>query len=208
MLGVLGLGSHSTKYFINLLNEKYYKDKGGFATKPFLMLNANFNDINPHLPFEFEAIEKGLKPWLDQLRSYDVDQILLPNITLNFAGYFMSKELFKNVLNPFDLLIEKLEEEQKDKITFLGTRHMTQNDLMTEFFAKHKITLLSMSDSLRADLDVLRSEVYREGIGERKVKSFGQILDEVENPVIGCTELSILNLGQGIDLLELMVSKS
>lgn len=49
-LGILGLGSKSTLYYVEQLNTLYNRSFGGFSTCPFMMVNANFNDINPYLP--------------------------------------------------------------------------------------------------------------------------------------------------------------
>ncbi len=46
-LGIIGLGSKSTTYYIELLNLFYNKKHGGFNTCPFTMVNINFNEINP-----------------------------------------------------------------------------------------------------------------------------------------------------------------
>ncbi len=49
-LGIIGLGSKSTTYYIEMLNQLYNKKHGEFNTCPFTMININFNEINPFLP--------------------------------------------------------------------------------------------------------------------------------------------------------------
>ena len=49
-LGIIGLGSKTTTYYIEMLNQLYNKKHGEFNTCPFTMININFNEINPFLP--------------------------------------------------------------------------------------------------------------------------------------------------------------
>ncbi len=55
-LGLLGLGSRSTQHYIGLMNARYNALHGGYSTCPFVMLNVDFNRINPFLPDDFEHL--------------------------------------------------------------------------------------------------------------------------------------------------------
>jgi aspartate racemase len=72
-IGLLGLGSYSTTFYLSKLNELYHQQYGGYSTWPFRMLNANFNDINPFLPNQFETLKPIIGQYLDSLIKLEVD---------------------------------------------------------------------------------------------------------------------------------------
>ena len=71
-LGIIGLGSKSTTYYIELLNLFYNKKHGGFNTCPFTMVNINFNEINPFLPNDFININGNILPYLHYINYYAI----------------------------------------------------------------------------------------------------------------------------------------
>ena len=74
-LGIIGLGSKSTTYYIELLNLFYNKKHGGFNTCPFTMVNINFNEINPFLPNDFININGNILPYLHYINSLKVREL-------------------------------------------------------------------------------------------------------------------------------------
>ena len=49
-LGILGLGSRTTQFYIQELNRMFQAKKGGYSTCPFILLNTDFHKINTFLP--------------------------------------------------------------------------------------------------------------------------------------------------------------
>ena len=46
-LGIIGLGSKTTTYYIEMLNQLYNKNMANLILVLFTMININFNEINP-----------------------------------------------------------------------------------------------------------------------------------------------------------------
>ena len=68
-LAILGLGSRSTLFYISELNRLYNIEKGAFNTYPFLLLNANFNDINSLLPKVSEKLDTVVNDYIKELET-------------------------------------------------------------------------------------------------------------------------------------------
>ena len=89
-LGIIGLGSKSTTYYIELLNLFYNKKHGGFNTCPFTMVNINFNEINPFLPNDFININRNALPYLHYIDSLNL------SMALGMTLMHFSKDEFKD----------------------------------------------------------------------------------------------------------------
>ncbi|MGO4818325.1 hypothetical protein [Flavobacterium sp. W22_SRS_FP1] len=66
-LGILGLGSRSTTFYINELNKLYNQEKGGFSTCPFTLLNYNFDAINSLLPDASDSLDAIVQDYITEL---------------------------------------------------------------------------------------------------------------------------------------------
>ena len=93
-LGILGLGSRSTLWYIEQLNARHQEIHGGFSTCPHVLLNTNFNQINPFLPDQFEQLEGVVKKYLDALVELGCSKILIPNMTELSVNSTLIMELF------------------------------------------------------------------------------------------------------------------
>ena len=59
-LGILGLGSRSTIFYMEQLNKIHQAVHGGYSTCPFMLINSDFNGINPFLPNSFKKRNKAI----------------------------------------------------------------------------------------------------------------------------------------------------
>ncbi|MDG2431828.1 hypothetical protein, partial [Flavobacterium sp.] len=82
-VGLLGLGSRSTLYYIEQLNRLYNKKMGGYSTFPFMMINTNFDTINSLLPNPSNELDAVLTEYVTRLEKLEITAILIPNITLH-----------------------------------------------------------------------------------------------------------------------------
>jgi aspartate racemase len=82
-LGILGLGTSSTLHYVDELNKKFLQKFGGYSTCPFIMVNTNFNTINPFLPDQEIDLYKNLLPYLYFIEQISIKHLLVPNITIH-----------------------------------------------------------------------------------------------------------------------------
>ena len=82
-LGILGLGSRTTAYYITELNRLYNLYKGGYSSCPFLLWNTNFDTINSLLPNPSKELDSATQQCINEIEKLDIDFILVPNITLH-----------------------------------------------------------------------------------------------------------------------------
>ena len=82
-IGILGLGSRSTLFYIKELHKKIHLLLGDYHTFPCLVYNIDFNTINPYLPNQFDKLVPKLKEYLDQLFKLKITVCIIPNITLH-----------------------------------------------------------------------------------------------------------------------------
>ncbi len=138
-LGILGLGSRSTLYYLNSLNQYYNELNGGYSTCPFLLLNADFNTINPFLPNQFQEIIPPLTKHIEQLLNLGAQKILIPNITLHEALDKIDK-FDKNIfIHPLHLLKNEIRLKNKRPTVILGTRHSMNNPYFNSFIENEGI---------------------------------------------------------------------
>lgn len=207
MLGILGLGSQSTVYYIQKLNELYNELHGGFSTMPFKLLNVNFDLINSFLPNQFDKLFPVIELSLTQLDNLGVNKIIIPNITLHEAidKSFLSKDIKIKIVHPFSILENETFFKDFQDVCVLGTAFTMQNPYILNKL-KRKIKTLSQAEVEL--IDNIRKSVYEgNGESEKHLRFFQQLMSN--NPktlfIIACTELSVLinNVGYSSQILDL-----
>ncbi|MEX0812035.1 MAG: aspartate/glutamate racemase family protein [Chitinophagales bacterium] len=216
-LGVLGMGSSTTLFYIEKLNILYHQKFGGDSTCPFKMLNANFNLFNPYLPNQYEKLVPELHRHLIAMNRLGVDKILIPNITLHQTVDHLPEDFLPKhkIIHPYELAIEKLRSENTKEVLVLGSVHTMKSRYVKEKFKQQGIKLLAPTQNEVIQIDKLRNEVY---IGESTRESklaFEQILYKYhrkQRVLIACTELSLAlnkkNSNNFIDLATLQLQKA
>jgi aspartate racemase len=196
-IGVLGLGEKSTQIYTNKLNEYYRSLYGDFSTCPYKMLNTDFNKINPFLPNEFDKFLPYLKEQLLELNEMGVFQILIPNITLHIVldQLELPSEVYDKIVHPIKKSIDLLKEEGISQITIIGTRHTSVSKSFIDYFVKLGIDVNVMSNENIKKIDELRIAVYEKGYSPQLERKLFSITSQYNNPLLCCTELSILNKG-------------
>ncbi|AWG20756.1 hypothetical protein FFWV33_03975 [Flavobacterium faecale] len=211
-VGLLGLGSRSTLYYIKELNRLYNQKKGGYSTFPFVMLNADFDTINPLLPNTSEALDTVVQTYIDELEKLAITTILIPNITLHET--IDRIVIQKKILHPLTLAVEKIIEQEWSTIVLFGSLHsMESNYIRTHFNAKGiEVRLPSQED--RLFIDEFRNQTYAETETPDLIASYHSILNKYSESlpvVLACTELSILKpTGNNriIDMAQLQIEQA
>lgn len=192
-VGLLGLGSRSTLYYIQKLNRLYNQNKGGYSTFPFVMLNADFDTINPLLPTASAALDAIVQSYVRELEKLDITTILIPNITLHETIDRIAVQ--KNILHPLALAVAKIKKKQWETIVLFGSLHSMESDYIRSYFNANKIEVKLPSLEDRLFIDYVRKQVYAETETDDLILSYHSILKKYTESypvVLACTELSLL----------------
>ena len=193
-LGVLGLGSYSTLFYIKTLNAMYNKKYGGFSTCPFKLLNVDFDAINKLLPNTSNALDTIVKTHLNTLDALKVDNILVPNITLHET--IDRLQIKTNVIHPIQETISKIKGNNHVNVTIFGTLYTMQSNYLTSQFTAQSINIIKASDADMQLIDNLRIAVYNGDANPKQLNIFNDLLNKYTKNgivVLACTELSVIN---------------
>ena len=212
-LGILGLGSKSTTYYIELLNLLYNKKYGGFSTCPFTMVNADFNDINTFLPNDFINIKKNILPYLHYISSLEISNLLIPNITIHQAiDDLINTEKFNfKLIHPVDVLISHLKLNGIENVVILGTKYTMEGNYIQTKLRQNNIHLSKASDEVIYEIEKIRIEIYNNNFEYKKnyLTEFAQSQPNLK-VILACTELSVLANQNSlfIDMATLQIQKA
>lgn len=197
-IGLLGLADRSTRYYLQQLNSQYNDLYGGDSTCRIKLLNVNFELINPFLPDDFERLMPVTRRSLIELAAMDIDQIILPNITLHntIDQLSLEKELYDKIVHPLRLLGEVVKSRNIDEVRLLGTRHKSHGDYISNFLADLRVKVTFPSQEQLRLNEALRCDIYSQSDqGHQLTELYAQVnqyLNDADGPiVIACTELSI-----------------
>lgn len=191
-IGILGLGSNSTLFYIKELNALYNKEHNGFSTCPFKMLNTNFNSINQLLPNTSKKLDGIVKDYIDELIALVIDSILVPNITLHETIDRLN--ISTKIIHPVYCTISELQQKNHKKIVLLGSKHTMKSNYIKSKFTENNLEVLLPTDEEILFIDELRNQVYHNKETEDILEEFNKLIHQYaqENAVvIACTELSI-----------------
>ncbi|MBR9910925.1 MAG: hypothetical protein GYB33_11325 [Gammaproteobacteria bacterium] len=196
-LGVLGLGSRSTLFYIEQLNAGYNRKFGGDSTCPLILLNSNFDEFNRNLPDKWLDLEPALKNWLQALAHLSVAQIIIPNITLHECYDRLQGDLALeslNIIHPVSRTIEQLQQSGCDRIVLFGSHYSMQSPALTKQFTESGIAIIRPQPGDICAIDTLRQRVYCHKETAQELGVFDRLLthySELAPVVIACTELSV-----------------
>ncbi|WP_428229566.1 aspartate/glutamate racemase family protein [Flavobacterium sp.] len=191
-LGILGLGSRSTLFYIKELNRLYHQKKGGYSTCPFKLLNTNFDVINNLLPVTSTKLEVILRNYLVELQHLKVDAILIPNITLHETIDKIT--LGAEIIHPVYVTIAKLKESRVNKVVLLGSLHTMESSYLKDVFKNESIAVVLPSKEDRVFIDNVRKHIYEETESQDLLKEYNDIIEKYSvnyAVVLACTELSV-----------------
>lgn len=190
-IGFLKLGKLSSEFYLAELIKVIQTNND-----QLIIHDVNFEEWNEYLPFQFDELEPRLKSTLTSFnQNYTLDKIIIPNITLHLTldRLDLPTDLNKKIIHPINETVSWLKMKKIKQVTLLGTRHTMNSDLMEHYFTKHDLQVLPLKGSLLTKMDKLRTNVYQQGVTPNFKKQFDSLIRKVKNPIIGCTELSLLN---------------
>ncbi|MFD1551213.1 hypothetical protein DNU06_13165 [Putridiphycobacter roseus] len=214
-LGVLGLGSLSTTFYIQSLNAKYLRINGGYSSCPFLMLNADFNLINPYLPNNFEKLNPVLLAYLNTLNDLGTDRILLPNITLHEAVEVLKLPYYSKIIHPIDISLSFLQDENIQEVVLFGTIFTMNSSYFQKKLESKNVQFLKPNKADQERVDALRKKVYENKMSAIVIAEFNQLVQKYSKDkvvLIACTELSMIpkqmNSDKVVDMVDLQINNA
>ena len=216
MIGILGLGHHSTIHYITRINTIYYEKNGGFSTCPFKLLNVNFDAINPFLPDQFEQLKPITRNSIFSLNQLSVSSLLIPNITLfeTIDQLDLPEEIASKIIHPLHLLSKEIASKNEGHYLVLGTQYTMQKGYISSFILNSGGKVVAPSMVHMKQIDALRTRIYSNGVAPSDIAELTTIIDQYSGaiPVLSCTELSVLGThikGYSlIDLVELQIMRA
>ena len=191
-LGILGLGSRSTIFYIKELNRLYHKKKAGYSTCPFKLWNADFDRVNNLLPETSEKLECLIEEYLTELQKLKVDAILIPNITLHQTVDKLS--VLSIIIHPVHLTIARLKEHGISEIVLFGSIYMMESGYLKAAFSESLITIVLPSQTDKNIIEAVRKHTYWETETEELLREYAAIIEKYTANyavVLACTELSV-----------------
>ena len=191
-IGILGLGSRSTLFYLNELNKQYQAIHKGYSTCPFVLYNTNFNLLNPFLPDNFERLEPQLAAHLKALTALQINYLLIPNITLHQTFDRLKPNI--TIAHPIHLTAKKLVENKQNKAVVFGSAYTMQATYLKDGLAPHGIELIQATSAEAEFINTFRTKVYATTETVKDVAQFNRLKQKyaADTPVlIACTELSI-----------------
>lgn len=191
-LGILGLGSRSTLFYIKEINRLYHNKKSGYSTCPFKLWNANFDVLNNLLPQPSNKLIILVDNYLAELQLLKVDAILIPNITLHETIDKLS--IIPKIIHPVHLTISKLKKNGFNKIFLLGSLYTMESNYLKAAFNKESIEVVFPKAEERLLIEDVRKHIYWETESEELLKQYGNVIKKYSTNyavVLACTELSV-----------------
>ncbi|WP_163397756.1 aspartate/glutamate racemase family protein [Flavobacterium fluviatile] len=191
-LGILGLGSRSTLFYIKELNRLYHKKKAGYSTCPFILWNTNFHDLNILLPEPSDKIKVLLESYLAELLHLNADAVLVPNITLHETIDKLS--MLPKIIHPVHLTISKLKEIGFNEVVLMGSLYTMESEYLKTAFHDANISVVLPATQDRLVMEETRKNIYWETESKQLMKDYAAIIKKYSvnhAVVLACTELSI-----------------
>ncbi|QXP59154.1 aspartate/glutamate racemase family protein [Olleya sp. HaHaR_3_96] len=213
VLGILGLGSRSTLFYLEQLNKTYHAVKGDYHTFPSITYSIDFNTINPFLPNQFETLRPLVDKSLKALFSHNIDHCIIPNITLHETTDQLL--LTKTILHPLALSIKHLKLINTSEVIVFGSLYTMSSTYILNHFKSEKITVVLPEKEDQISIDNCRKKLYNYSETETDFINYKKLITKYSQNyvvVIACTELSLwsnqLGNSKVIDMALLQVQEA
>ncbi len=194
-IGLLGLGSRTTSFYLDYLNHQYQQKNTIDSTCPLLLIGADFSMINPYLPNDFERLEPIIATYLKQFAN--VQRLIVPNVTLHETIDRLGDLDLSNceIVHPVTELLKHLEQDGIKKVMLVGSKYTMSSPYLYGQLVANNINVSTPNASDITRIDELRKKIYSRTDSVSEVDEYRELLStyaKANAVVIACTELSLV----------------
>ena len=192
VLGILGLGSRSTLFYLEQLNKQYHALKGDYHTFPSITYNVDFNTINPYLPNQFEILKPVVSLQIASILKDNVHSCIVPNITLHETIDLLQFD--KPILHPVTLSLQHLKNQNVSNVVVFGSLYTMGSDYITNQLHSENITVTLPSKSDQITIDNCRKKLYNYSETNTDFEEYKALIEKYSKNsivLVACTELSL-----------------
>lgn len=207
--GVLGLGAVSTNYFLRRIHEKFRINHEEFSTCPLLLYQIDFQELNPFLPNNFEALVPKLNSYLNDISNLGISKLLIPNITLHETVDQINLPI--DIIHPVELTVNFLKEKKIEEAFIFGTSYTMNSQYLKKRFLENNILLIVPDLVDQNRIDEFRKKVYSGIETAAEIIVYKNLINKYSEKnlvLIACTELSLYSLidqSKCVDMAELQI---
>ena len=151
---LIQLGKRCTDFYENTICKIIKNNKLFHLTKYY----TNFEEINKHLPYQFDYLVPKLSSIIENIKHDDVFSIIMPNITLHHTSDKLKEvHLF---IHPVKESIKKLKKENIQQAYLFGSVYTMNSDEFKQQFSKQNIQLLNIEKQDQLFVDDFRKNIY------------------------------------------------
>ncbi|PKG52763.1 aspartate/glutamate racemase family protein [Olleya sp. 1-3] len=213
VLGILGLGSRSTLFYLEQLNTQFHTLKGDYHTFPSITHTVDFNTINPYLPNQFNTLKPVVKQQITSLFKDNVHSCIVPNITLHET--IDQLQFDKPILHPITLSTQHLKAQNISNVIVFGSLYTMSSDYITNQLRSENITVTLPSKSDQITIDNCRKKLYSYSETDIDFEEYKALIEKYSKNnivLVACTELSLwtiaLNNKNIVDMALLQINKA
>ena len=213
VLGILGLGSRSTLFYLEQLNTQFHALKGDYHTFPSITHTVDFNTINPYLPNQFNTLKPVVKQQITSLFKDNVHSCIVPNITLHET--IDQLQFDKPILHPVTLSIQYLKDKNISNVVIFGSLYTMSSDYITNQLQSEHITVTLPSKSEQITIDNCRKKLYNYSETDTDFEAYKALAEKYSKTsivLIACTELSLWTIAlkntNVVDMALLQINKA
>ncbi|TNE53396.1 MAG: hypothetical protein EP338_12745 [Bacteroidetes bacterium] len=205
-LGLLEQGQFSTAYYKSFLEEMRSRENDSFEIEH---IPCDFESLNVHLPDQFHELKPRLRKILSGIDFQRFSAVIIPNMTLHLTldRLQLAEWEESKLIHPFKVALRRLKKEGVEEITLAGTRHTSNHPEIKSYFEKGGINVCFASEESIRVFDDLRQEVYRSGANDTLKKELEDELRNYPNPLLLCTELSVIAPKNVYDLSKMQMEE-
>jgi len=185
MKGIAKLGHYSFEFYLSKISQQS-------NTNNYTLVDCDFNEINKHLPDNYEKLESILNTLTASTYAQGIKKLLLPNITLHNVFYLFPKWLNGiELCDPFEHFVPL---PTKSKVYILGSRHMHSSSVFNERINNINLSPQILSDKTRETVDTIRLNAYHNGYSSKDAAILSDIIQKLSQThpvIIACSELSL-----------------
>lgn len=201
-LGIIGgVSFESTLHYYKRINEIVNQAMGQLITADLVITSENFQIIKQWQDSEcWDEIGMHLAKKAMGMKNMGVEKLIVSSTTTHRIVPILEREIGLPVIHIVDCLAEKLVNDMKQSVIFLGTKiTMTQDYLLDKLRDRGIVVVIPAIESDLDEVDrIIFAELCKGTISEDSRRNLIKIIEQTEKlgnfdaVILGCTELGYL----------------